>query len=317
MSKQLQIITIILIVLAAMAIGTIAYLKFSTEDSWECSNDQWLRHGNPSSPKPTTGCGASINNNKNDNNNLNENTNTVPTEEINVRVDTIKEGDTISSPLMITGSARLWYFEGSFPVTLLDENGQVLVAHYATAQSDWMTENWVPFRAELNFISPKDQNGTLVFMKDNPSDLRELDEKFELPVKIQKTETMTLKAFFGNELKNPGAMDCSLVYPVDRVIAKTVTTAKASLEELLKGPTETELAQKYFTSINSGVRLNKVTIKDGIAYADFNQTLEFQVGGSCRVAAIASQIRTTLKQFSSVKDVVISIDGRTEDILQP
>ncbi|MCX6740560.1 MAG: GerMN domain-containing protein [Candidatus Parcubacteria bacterium] len=320
MSKQLQIVTIILIVLAVIAIGSVAYLKLSTEDSWDCSNGQWLKHGNPSAAMPTTGCGVVANNNYNDNNNANvnanNNTNTIP-EEVNVRIDNIKAGDTITTPLTITGSARLWYFEGSFPVTLLDENGKVLVAHYATAQSDWMTENWVPFKAELNFISPKDQNGTLVFMKDNPSDLRELDEKFEIPVKIQKTETLTLKVFFGNELKNPGAMDCSLVYPVDRIIAKTVTTAKASLEELLKGPTEDELTQKYFTSINSGVSLNKVTIKDGVAYADFNSQLEFQVGGSCRVAAIASQIRETLKQFPTVKDVAISIDGRTEDILQP
>jgi hypothetical protein len=35
------------------------------------------------------------------------------------------------------------------------------------------------------------------------------------------------------------------------------------------------------------------------------------------VAAISAQIRETLKQFSTVKGVIISIDGRTEDILQP
>ncbi len=313
-------LTILLIALVIILGAIFAYFKFSSEDSWMCQNGQWVKHGNPSATMPTTGCGVIANNNYNDNNNgnvnANDNINTIP-EEINVKIDNIRAGDTITNPLTITGSARLWYFEGSFPVTLLDENGQVLVAHYASAQGDWMTTDWVPFKAEFNFISPKDQNGTLVFMKDNPSDLPQYDEKFELPVKIQKTETLTLKVFFGNELKNPGAMDCSLVYPVDRVIAKTVTTAKASLEELLKGPTEDELAQKYYTSINSGVSLNKVTIKDGIAYADFNSQLEYQVGGSCRVAAIASQIRETLKQFSTIKDVVISIDGRTEDILQP
>jgi len=45
--------------------------------------------------------------------------------------------------------------------------------------------------------------------------------------------------------------------------------------------------------------------------------LEFQVGGSCRVAAISAQIMETLKQFPTVKDVIISINSRTEDILQP
>jgi len=45
--------------------------------------------------------------------------------------------------------------------------------------------------------------------------------------------------------------------------------------------------------------------------------LQYQVGGSCRVSAIRAQIIETLKQFSTVKNVVISINGRTEDILQP
>ena len=60
-----------------------------------------------------------------------------------------------------------------------------------------------------------------------------------------------------------------------------------------------------------------VEIKDGIAKVDFNDKLEFQVGGSCRVAAIHAQIVDTLKQFPTIQDVLVSIDGRTEDILQP
>jgi len=35
------------------------------------------------------------------------------------------------------------------------------------------------------------------------------------------------------------------------------------------------------------------------------------------VTAIRAQITETLKQFPTVENVVISIDGRTEDILQP
>jgi hypothetical protein len=321
MSKQLQVITIILAVLAVIAISTVAYFKFSTEDTWLCQNGGWVKHGNPSLSMPTVGCGALTNNNSNDNNNLNNanlnanNTNAVP-EEINVKVDSLKAGDTISTPLVVTGSARKWYFEGSFPIRLLDETGKELAGVPAEAQSDWMTTDWVPFKATLDFISPKDQNGTLVLTEDNPAGFNEF-QKLEIPVKIQKTETMTLKVFFGSETKNPGAEDCTKVFPVERTVAKTVAVAQAALTELFKGPTDTEKNQSYFTSINSGVEVQKITIKDGIAYADFNKILEYQVGGSCKVAAIASQIRETLKQFPTIKDVVISIDGRTEDILQP
>jgi spore germination protein GerM len=60
-----------------------------------------------------------------------------------------------------------------------------------------------------------------------------------------------------------------------------------------------------------------LTIEDGVAKVDFNEQLEYEVSGSCRVSAIRAQITETLKQFPTVKEVIISIDGRTEDILQP
>ena len=54
-----------------------------------------------------------------------------------------------------------------------------------------------------------------------------------------------------------------------------------------------------------------------MAKIDFDSNLEKNVGGSCRVAAIRNQITQTLLQFKTVQSVIISIDGRTEDILQP
>lgn len=133
---------------------------------------------------------------------------------------------------------------------------------------------------------------------------------------IQK-EYMTVKVFFGNNQFDPQVFDCKANFFVEREILKTQGVARAALEELLKGPTDAEKAQGYFTSINPGVKIQKLTIKDDLAKVDFDEQLEFQVGGSCRVAAIRSQITETLKQFPTVQNVLISIDGRTEDILQP
>ncbi|MBA7661011.1 hypothetical protein ES703_69021 [subsurface metagenome] len=65
------------------------------------------------------------------------------------------------------------------------------------------------------------------------------------------------------------------------------------------------------------MRIQKLIIENGVAKIDFDEQLEFQVGGSCRVVAIRAQITETLKQFPTVDNVIISIDGRTEDILQP
>ncbi len=137
------------------------------------------------------------------------------------------------------------------------------------------------------------------------------------PTNTNEQETMTVKVFFGNSVLDPEVLDCKKNFAVERTVPKTVAVGRAALEQLLAGPTAAEKAEGYFTSINSGVVIQSLTIENGVARVDFNEQLEYQVGGSCRVAAIASQIRETLKQFPTVQDVVISIDGRTEDILQP
>ncbi len=134
--------------------------------------------------------------------------------------------------------------------------------------------------------------------------------------KTQVVEKMTVKVFFNNNKMDP-EFSCNKVFPVERTIAKTTAVANAALEQLFDGPTEQEKADGFFTSINSGVKIQKLTVENNVAKADFNDQLEFQVGGSCRVSAIRAQITKTLKQFSTVGEVVLSINGRTEDILQP
>lgn len=130
-------------------------------------------------------------------------------------------------------------------------------------------------------------------------------------------KNMIVKVFFGNTKNNSEMMDCSLVYPTDRVVSSTTAVGTAAIHQLLAGTTSQEEAVGYFTSINKGVKLNSLQIKDSVAYADFDENLEWGVGGSCRISTIISQIRATLKQFPTVNDVVISIDGKTEPILQP
>lgn len=76
----------------------------------------------------------------------------------------------VSSPLSIMGSARgFWFFEASFPIELYDANGKILGTAVATAGSDWMTEDFVPFAATLTYENPTTDTGKLVLRKDNPS----------------------------------------------------------------------------------------------------------------------------------------------------
>lgn len=107
-----------------------------------------------------------------------------------IRVSSPTPNATITSPLKITGEARgNWFFEASFPVSLVNWDGLIIADGIATAEGEWMTEEFVPFTAELEFVSPYKagdpdfmKNGTLILQKDNPSGLPEHDDALEIPL---------------------------------------------------------------------------------------------------------------------------------------
>lgn len=235
-----------------------------------------------------------------------------------IRVFSPKLNDIVASPLKVTGEARGdWFFEASFPVKLYDADGNLLASTAAQAQREWMTEDFVAFNAEIRFKNPDTDKGVLVLERDNPSGLPENADELKIPVRFNPNlQTMEVKAFFNNSELDPEA-SCNKVFPVTREAPETQAVARAALQELLAGPTQAEQQDGFFTSINDGVEIQSLSIENSIATVDFNSQLEFQVGGSCRVTAIRAQITETLKQFSTVKEVIISIDGRIEDILQP
>ncbi len=102
-----------------------------------------------------------------------------------IRVDSPRPNKTIKSPLKMTGEARgTWYHEGVFSVMLKDEDGKIIEPHFAEAQSDWMTEDFVPFKSEFEFETTSTV-GTLVFEKANPSGLPENSDRLIIPVKFE------------------------------------------------------------------------------------------------------------------------------------
>lgn len=226
------------------------------------------------------------------------------------------EIDPITSPLVIEGLAKgPWYFEAVFPVTIVDAKRQSIGKGFVQATSDWMSESLVPFTTTLEFAQPTTATGYLIFKNDNPSDLKETKKTFEMPI-VFSPQTRAVKIFFNNSKLDPAFL-CDKVFPVSREIPWTEGVDRAAIEELFKGPTKQEKTLNYFTNINQHVRVNALTIENGVATIDLSEELGRNVAGSCRVTAIRSQITQTLKQFPTVKTVMISINGRAEDILQP
>ncbi|MBI4138503.1 MAG: Gmad2 immunoglobulin-like domain-containing protein [Candidatus Wildermuthbacteria bacterium] len=103
-----------------------------------------------------------------------------------IRVSIPESNDVVESPLRIEGKARGgWFFEASFPVRAVDQNGNILGAGIAQAQGDWMTEEFVPFQMELEFKTPETKQGAILFVKDNPSGLPEHDDELRVPIRFK------------------------------------------------------------------------------------------------------------------------------------
>jgi len=111
-----------------------------------------------------------------------------------IRIVNPRPNQLISSPVEIEGEARgVWYFEATFPVILTDWDGKIIAESYAIADGDWMTEDFVPFSANLEFESPVFENasenhfsrrGALILQKSNASGLPEHDDALEIPARF-------------------------------------------------------------------------------------------------------------------------------------
>lgn len=121
--------------------------------------------------------------------------------------------------------------------------------------------------------------------------------------------------YFGHS--DGSSQECEKVFPLARKVFGVESKEQFAVKALLSGPTDTEESQGYFSSINRDVSVKSFRIESGVAYVDFDMEMERGMGGSCRVSAIRSQITSTLMQFPGIENVVISVEGRTEDILQP
>jgi hypothetical protein len=95
-------------------------------------------------------------------------------------------GAVVGKTITVTGKARgSWYFEASFPVEVLDKDGNVLAQKPAQAQGDWMTTEFVPYSVTLtvpqSYIGP----ATLVLKKDNPSGMPQNEASLSVPITIE------------------------------------------------------------------------------------------------------------------------------------
>jgi len=237
-----------------------------------------------------------------------------------IRIENPRPNQTITGPLVIKGQARgTWFFEASFPIKLYDAKGNLIATAIAQAKSDWMTENFVPFEAELNFTVSIKQKGTLILEKDNPSDLPENSDQLRIPVILEKTGKKIVLYYYNPELDRDesGNILCSRkgLVAVERLIPVTKTPIQDAIKLLLQGNLS---EQEKFRSITTeypleGLSLNGASLKNGILTLEFDDPSNRTGGGSCRVGILWFQIESTVKQFPEVK----SVRFLPEELFQP
>lgn len=135
------------------------------------------------------------------------------------------------------------------------------------------------------------------------------------PIASDTPRSIPVSVFFFNESKRQ-VVNCDEVVPVTRYITATPQTARAALLLLLAGPTPSEIGEGYFSEIPAHGWIHDVRIVDGVALVDLTERVDAG-GGSCRKQAIVTQIERTLLQFSTVKKVVLSVNGVSTGIFQP
>ncbi|KKT87181.1 MAG: hypothetical protein A3J46_00180 [Candidatus Yanofskybacteria bacterium RIFCSPHIGHO2_02_FULL_41_11] len=231
-----------------------------------------------------------------------------PTVPPNITITSPVVNALVGSPVIVTGKARV--FENTFNVRVKDSSGKIV---YETFVMTDAKDAGIFGNYSIKVPLPANQGTDFVIESISYSAKGDgsLEGYASVPVKLNTVATSTVQVAF--TVNN----DCQTVRLYPRTIVKTSEVAFMSLIELMEGPTTQEKIQGALTSIPDGTGLNSIRISGNTAYADFNHVLDQGAGGSCRVTAIRSQITNTLKQFPNITSVIISINGRTEDILQP
>lgn len=213
----------------------------------------------------------------------------------------------LTNPFTVDGSGIA--FENTINWRLLDGNGKLLESGYATADAP---EIGTPgdFRIRAFILSmPETPTGTLQVFEASAEDGRDL-HLVNIPVSLPR-QAMTSRVYLRAV---PTETDCSVVNQLEASVPRTTLPVETSLQLLLR---MSDLRPEQ-TVIPKGTRLISLSVANGTANVVLSSELESYGGGSCNVQAIRAQIETTLKQFSTIRNVVISVPGKTPDeTLQP
>ncbi len=129
------------------------------------------------------------------------------------------------------------------------------------------------------------------------------------------SQTMDIDIYFQTRWDNINLVDCGKTAKVTRTIPVTDSPATAALEQLFLWPTSEEKSGGLIDYVITGSTtdaLNRVFVKNGVAYLDWDDLRELipSASSSCGSIGFLRPIEETLLQFPTITKVIHAIDGQ-------
>lgn len=109
-----------------------------------------------------------------------------------------------------------------------------------------------------------------------------------------------------------GTKDAGHLVPESHIVLKNDHPAQTAMELLLAGTKNVNLV----SVVPRGTKLRNISVKDGIAYVDFNEKLiKNNTGGSASEILLVASIVNTLTEFHNIQKVQILVEGKKIDTI--
>lgn len=120
-----------------------------------------------------------------------------------------------------------------------------------------------------------------------------------------------VRVYFPRDGNNPHPRDPFNLQFVVREVA-SAAPARPALEALLAGPTAAEKRRRLRALDAVGLSIGALVIGNGTARVDFVSRGGKRWAGDLSPAEFRQAVERTLKQFSTVRRVTVSVDGKTD-----
>lgn len=211
-------------------------------------------------------------------------------------------GREVTSPVTVTGESRA--FEGTVDVEVREDGmgaGEALGRGFVTGGAG---PDLGSFSGEVSFEPASTDQGALVLFTTSAAD-GSVQQATVVDISLPAPGTTEVTVYFHRTEE---------LVPVTRTVPATTGVLRASLEQLLAGPTEVERTSgvsSWFSEATTGM-LNDVTLDaDGTAVVDLGDLRSVIPNASTSTGStlLLEQLNATVFQFSTVERVGYRLEG--------